>query len=415
MNVTSLPDGIAFNRPIGEGSGVEIAIREIRREHTGMHGFVTLMFGDTILGYDTFNIGRGEERMRLVKASHKMLSGLSAELYSVEAMRHDLDLLCLYATRHYEQNRFQTEEIDPTEHPGPPVYLLRPFIIRGGGSILFAPPKSGKSFIFQIMAVCVAQGIAGPFEAVQKTPVLYVNLERSREEFLRREAAIRTCLGVSGGSGVRYLHARGRGLRAVTPTIAAWHREVGPGLVLYDSISRTGLGKLIDDDVANAFTDTVNGNSETWGALAHTPRADATHQFGSVHYEAGQDIGVRVASEHREAELGVMLKVTMANAAGLAPPWFTRLMFDGPDGQLIKIEKAKPNDYPTLQGGKPSLIDDLISYVGEVGKASATEIAKGTGHHRVSVSDALRADKRFASIGKEGREVMWSLKPHLEE
>ena len=243
---------------------------------------------------------------------------------------------------------------------------------------------------------------------VTEGPVLYINLERSEVSLERREAKIRGALGVHGRSSVHYIHARGHSLKAVATKARAYVARNPGAVVFLDSISRSGLGKLVEEDPASQFTDTMNYISETWLAIGHTPRGDDSHIFGSVHFDAGEDIGIKATAELTNNVAGVSLQVVKSNDIARPPTAYYSLEF-GPDG-LEAVSKAGAIDFPELAARKAqSWLEQVEGYLLEVGSASATEIAKETGLQRNHVSTILSKENRFVKLGRQGHTVFYGL------
>ena len=70
--------------------------------------------------------------------------------------------------------------------PSMPNFDLAPYIVKGGGTILFGPPERMKTMTAMTMAICIDAGLSYPFASVSQSPVLYVNLERPAESMQRR-------------------------------------------------------------------------------------------------------------------------------------------------------------------------------------------------------------------------------------
>ena len=51
------------------GDVIWFAAEELRHEHTGVHGIVTIGLNEGELAYDTFNLGRDGERTRLMNSA----------------------------------------------------------------------------------------------------------------------------------------------------------------------------------------------------------------------------------------------------------------------------------------------------------------------------------------------------------
>ena len=426
MSLTFSSDGDATQeRELGDGSALHFLATEIRRERTGVHAKLGIGRQNgtapaTILEYDTLNIGRSEERARLVKKAHAMLPDTIKSSLPLELLQHDFGTFCHLVGLGFEEARFQVTERDPSAALVPPTMLLTPYILLGGGTIIFAPPGQGKSWMLQAMALSLATGNQSLFPCVQ-CPVLYINLERSAASLEYREQQLARALGMAGRTGLSYLHVRGGNLREIGKKARRFLSPGGQGIVMVDSISRAGLGKLTDDDTGNAFIDNMNAMTPSWCAVAHTPRADATHSFGSVMYEAGEDIGIKLASEHQTHEnltrIGISLTVTKANDIKKPPPGYFALEFEEDQGgvsRLVSIRKANRKEFPELGADQErSRLERLKDFVLSVGSVSATDAANETGLRRNFVSDAFATSGVFQVIGKKGHKVLYGVKEQL--
>jgi hypothetical protein len=153
-----------------------------------------------------------------------------------------------------------------------------------------------------LMAVSVDAGISSLWR-VERVPALIVNLERGAESLATRLGRVNRVLGLDGRRPLFMLNARGRSLQDVMPAAERFVRREGIGFVVLDSISRSGFGDLKEDRVANAIVDALNRLCPTWLAVAHTPRSDETHEFVSVHFQAGEDVGIRLTSQEANSAL----------------------------------------------------------------------------------------------------------------
>ena len=279
-NLIRSDDGIDWPREVAPGVIVSITVREIRRNRTGLHGFIAVTNGHQIFGHDTFNLLRLEERHRLARRSAEHFGTLLSGAYPKENLAHDLDTLCMWLALEYESSQFEMEEVDPDTVVPPAQFLLDPYIVGNSGTILFGEPGAGKSYICQAMAVCLSQGINELWGITTPTPTVYINLERPERSMVIREQRLRSVLNIHGRTGVKYIHARGHGLPAVAPTVRKWSKENPHGLVILDSITRAALGDLKDNDTGNSFINAMNSLGCAWLGIGHSPRDNQEHIFG---------------------------------------------------------------------------------------------------------------------------------------
>ena len=187
-------------------------------------------------------------------------------------------------------------------------------------------------------------------------------------------------------------------------------REKGIDFVMLDSISRSGFGDLNENRPVNAIIDCLNNLCPTWLALGHTPRASEEHVYGSIHFEAGADIVVQLMSEQKEIDLlGIAMQIVKANDIPKFPVETLAMEFDTLG--LSNIRFAKKWEFPELASKrKTSLEEEILDYLSENSKASATQIANATGHSRSKISLLLNHNDKFVQLPKEGKEVLYGIR-----
>ena len=416
QNPTFCDDGVDWQ--VDTGAGEEYVItysaRTIRGEKTGMKAMISVMVRDTILSYDTFNVTRSEERRKLVTGAQKMMGDDLTSLYDTDQMRHDLDLICLYLANQYEASRVEITEFDPKVIYLPPREIVGGCIQKDASTNFFGPPASLKSYLLIAMSVSIAQGINTLWD-VERSPVLYINLERSESSFGRREFMIRQALGVKEKSGVRYIHARGYRLSHVLKSARKFARE-NPGCVVFlDSISRAVEGKLIDDQVGNQFTNDMNSLECTWAGCGHTPKSGDS-LFGSRMFEAGEDIGVKVTAGKHAATRGVCLEVVKGNDIAYPEPAYLAFDFDPAGSGLMGIRKTVDAEFPDIN--KKGGVDDeqrLIDYVEANYEASTVGASTALKMDAAKVSRFFTKSGRYTQTRRDGHEKMYALKDDADK
>ena len=381
-----------------------IGFFNIRREHTGIHAMVTISVDGVIIQSDTFNIGRVTDRDKLVRLTIKELSIFEQEAWT--SLGANLLKACIWVMTQWEASSIESGEAEL--EPDASSFPIYPYIIKDGGTILFAPPGSGKSYLLQTMAISTAIGRSS-FWQQEQAPVVYINLERSRQSVERREFSIRRALGIEGRTGVTYIHARGKSLAAVSSHVAKLVERQPNTVVMLDSLSRAGLGSLNEDLTANRFVDTMNSFG-TWIAIGHTPRADSDHVYGSQHFDAGQDIGIKVSSERKDNLLGVALRITKANDIPPEPIKILVFKFADDGIGLEHIGLADYNLFPSLAVEKKvTQIETLINYVQEVGSVSTNDAAEELSMLPSYVNNQFVHSGFFQFASKEGHKVLYKV------
>jgi hypothetical protein len=407
-------DGWLLHRyDLATGNTLRFAARDMRREKTGVHANVAISVNWVTLSWSNFNIERDEDRVRLANSAYKHLDGSSNALDIAEfpqnAMKHALDLFC-YGLWDEVVSDNLGELMEGSEAIGPPKLLLGSYIIDGGGTLVYAAPGRGKSYTAMAMAVALTWGKDQVWSLSDARNCLYINLERSRDSMRWRLARINRALGLPPESPLPFLNARGRSLSDVYEAAARTVEMHSCQVVFLDSISRAGVGDLNENQPVNRVIDMLNRLAPTWLAIAHTPRADETHVYGSVHFEAGEDLGVGLLAQTSADGLvtGIGLRVDKGNDLPRNLPVQIHAMTWDARG-LTGIRKSEPGEFPELSlANKVSVEDMAFEYVALVGKATADEIAREVGKDRTTVSRLLNASERFTS-SRKGHQIEFEI------
>lgn len=398
-----------MRRPIPEAElSLEFRVGNVRLERTGVHGKVSVLANNAVLAWSNFNIERDEDRVRLCNSVYKHLDRLK-NVYPPTYLKADLDNFCLGAWDAH-LGTLAPEMVAGTLERQLPSFLVRPYLIEGGGSILFAPPGRGKSYMLMLMAVCLDAGLQTLWP-VRAARVLMINLERSPRSVADRLGNINQVLGLDRDRKLRIQNARGKSLNDVVTAAERAIEEQEIDVVFLDSISRAGLGDLNDNQAVNKIVDLLNGLSSTWLALAHTPRSDESHLYGSVHFEAGADVVIQLLSQQEDqGPLGVGLQVTKQNDVGKQPMWQVALEFD--QAGLTLVRRARPGEFPDIDANrKLSMRDSVREYLLDIGPSCAADIADGTGFNRSSVAMLLTSDQAtFTRGGRLGHKVLYAVR-----
>lgn len=413
MNYSKSDDGL-YTKIQLEGNG-EVMFRasEIRYTNTGPHARVGIFHDGQVLNYTVMNVDKSEDRIRLVNAAYKQRPTLKAA-YKEEAMKHDFDLFCIGLWReHIGQETgglmMGLEEVPPVE------YALRPYIVKGGGTLMYALPGMGKSFMAMLMAVSMDSGIDTLWN-VDRMPVMYINIERGEFSMKRRLTMVNQALGLPQNRPMMFMNRRGQSLQDIFPAVKRTVKEKGIKVVFLDSISRAGAGSLVDDQAVNKIVDDLNNLCESWFAIAHTPRGDNTHIYGSVHFEAGCDVGVLMHSQTADdGTIGIGLEVQKANDIMKPPMQLLALEFDS--NGLAGVRPAEEGEFPDITPtGKPlTLRGILIQYFNNTGSpATATQISKAIGKDRSSIAGLLTRDATFCRTTETNEGVFYYLTPKRE-
>lgn len=404
--------GLSKQRRIDADHTLVFRAEAIRQERTGVHARLSITTSKGApLAWSNFNVERDEDRVRLCNSAYKHLKGLES-IYPDKVLKADLDGFCVGLWEaQVAQN--MPELMRGTVTPQPPAFLLRPYILTEGGTIIFAPPGRGKSYTLMMMAVSVDAGLAELWPCKQ-TRVLFINLERGAKSVADRLGNVNDALVLERYRPLATINARGKSLTDVAAAAERYVKENDVGCVFVDSISRAGVGNLNDNQDVNRICDVLNRMGPAWVGLAHTPRSDETHLYGGIHFEAAADVVVQLLSEQEEdGPLGIGLQITKQNDIGKVPMWIGALEF-GATG-LNAVRRAKPGEFPEVEQGKKMTMKEVVrQHLADVGAQSATEIARELSYSRQNISELLSHDTRtFEKAGKIGRDQLYIVKSHV--
>ena len=303
------------------------------------------------------------------------------------------------------------------EAANPPTAIIGDpgFVVDHGSTLISAPPGSAKSFTGLIIAISLDVGLDYLWP-VQQRKTGYVNLERSAASMRYRVTSVNRALDLDPTRPLPFINARGRRLADIQDGMRRFVEKYDLEVLILDSVSRSGFGKLNEDVTANSIMDTMNAQGTTWVGLAHSPRADSSHIFGSVMFEAAQDVGVKLMPQlaNEGMTLGVGLTVTQANDLPTGGLSIFALDFDRERG-LTGIRRSKASEFPEIAaGGKIALADEIVGYLLQLpgAKDAAPDIAAAIGRRRDEVSRELNRNDRFVNIGKEGKKVLYAVRHH---
>jgi hypothetical protein len=206
------------------------------------------------------------------------------------------------------------------------------------------------------------------------------------------------------------MNARGKSLHEVEEAVSRSVKEEGVTVGFLDSISRAGYGDLIDNRVANQTIDIMNGLFPSWVGIAHSPRNDASHMFGSMHFEAGADIIVQLLTEYQDNRIGVGMQVVKAN--DMQRPPLGSLGYEFDDYGVTRIWTPDIQDFPELlaiTAQRGGLTDEVKLFLKGNGEANADDISKAIMRSRGAVAKLLAASDQFSIVRREGHKVFYDI------
>ena len=379
-----------------EGDVIRITAEDLRpsKGSTGVHGKLDLYLNDELVVYDNFNIEKLNQR--------KIFSGevfkdsrlkATSDYYSRENLNTDLTSFTYDAWNVWVKAGVEIQHLAGDPHLEVEQFI-KDYVIRGGGTIINALPKQGKSYIALAMAVSVDAGINQLWD-VQQANTLYVNLERSASSMKRRLAGVNTALGLDPYRELPFANVRGRSLLDIMDSLRFAIQKDNIELIVVDSISRAGMGSLTEDGPALAITDKLNSLVEetdrAWVGIAHRGWSNE-HVFGSIHFLSACDVMVDIKAAHNKEtkEMGVMLSRSGENDLPPSNPTVVGLSFD-PMG-VNQIRKAVREEFPDLMEETQTNLERIVEYL-KRGKQRPKAIVQNTNVNESSVRTILNYSK----------------------
>ena len=411
-------DHLDATRMVGEWI-ITLRADRLRRERTGLHGRVAFGVNETVYWRDTINIDKGRpDRHDFAnylygpRGKDGVLDKEIADQYPQNDFEHEF---MLWAGEVWDAwvgsdtgapdawDASISERID---------WVLEPYILHEGGTVIFAPPKSVKSFTTMLWAVSVDAGVSTYWKVSHPRRVLWVNLERGREGVLKRLRRINRVLDLPETRPLTFMHRRGNSLADILDSAQRTIKEQGIEVVFLDSLTRGGFGNLNGNEEANKAMDALNLMCPTWVAIGHTPYEDDSKLFGSQMFRAAYDIGVNLRTERKnESTVGAALLVKDTNDVPPAP--LSMFAYEFEQEGLIAVRKAARHEFPALESeddsprsNKDRVYDQMFAH----GEMSISRMATDLRMNKRAVSDAvdsLLADGHIVNAGKKGREILF--------
>ncbi len=312
---------------INEVSGVKFYARAIRRDKGQIRADVSIQVPDgddwRELDRDEFRFSDRQKRNALANSAFEALK----DSLPMPGKKQEMQALLRMFNDTVEEQFTQSiiiEDVPGLAEPHNPPWVVQDYVTEGAGTLLVGPPGVGKSWTGLLLAQSVQYAIPALYGVSAPRPVLYVNLERSRLSLQNRLGLVNRTLGLDPTATMPQLNARGRSVNEVAEAVRRHIEKHETELVVWDSLSRMGMGSMSDDDVANQMMDALNSYPTAWCALGHTPRPQGAgkaavkqseHVFGSQMLTAAADFEIILKAKESVGQTLVGFKVIKANDA----------------------------------------------------------------------------------------------------
>ena len=154
----------------------------------------------------------------------------------------------------------------------------------------------------------------------------------------------------------------------------------------------------------------MNALIPTWVAIGHSPRADASHVYGSQMFTAAADVEVQLKAQLSANRLSTGIGLSVEKANDIPTGSLSIHVLEWGEGGLIGIRKARQGEFADITAvEKKGMEQEIVEFIDINGPASASVLAKTLGHTRQHVSSLLSTSDRFVRLGQQGHEVTYWL------
>lgn len=383
---TYLLDRFRFHWPDDD---VDIIVDRLHEEKAGLQCELTITTGSMpapgLLREGRFNLSAPVTRGQWEKALTERMPDI--DWYAV------LEQICTLSIRRWREGEplIDLASVEPSsELP----YLLSPYVIDGGASVIFADGGSGKSLFALALALSIATGEECVPGAVPLRcgPVLYLDWEWDPESHAERLTALCAALGTTVPAGMIFYRREVSSVIESASAIRQHVAAIGAVAVVVDSLGMARGGEPESADL----TIRTFGAFRTFGvpviAIDHVAKhaTDKSQSFGSVYTKNAARIMWRLDSVRDEAtgQLGLNLVNTKANRKTQASRGYRVTMEEDTAERLTSV-RFESADIRSIPGMAKSLgVKDQIASVLMRGALTDEEIVAALANEGITVTEA---------------------------
>ena len=271
-------------------------------------------------------------------------------------------------------------------------FYVRDWLPKRGKAMLYAPTKSGKSYLCQQLARCL--GVGEPFLGIptEQTRVLYVQVEMGEETFLERiRSTERANDNVYVGTTFDMKLDKSSGQEKLSRAIS----EVEPGVVILDPKYKMIVGNENESSEMRPVCDFLDTLIEDYKCSVfitdHTGMDESKRNRGSTVWEDWVDSLIRMKKTSKKGEpLRVKIEPIFLRHAQLPSD---------------EIEAVLGEDFEFhLASVAPTIEQQVEKFIKEAkGPVSPRDLFLANIGSNTSVYDALKTLIKEGKIDKEGR------------
>ena len=349
-----------------------------------------------------YNVHDMTMRVRLANGAYKSIHNGLRDTFSDRNLQSWL--FDFTSGLHDYDSQTITSELVSGDPSWRPKFLAFPHILEGGMSIMAARGGSTKSYTGIAAAVSVDAGVdkLWPIEVV--APALYINMERSPQSIAGRIGWVNEALELEGDRPLEVFHTKGKTLIQVEQTLRRIVAEKGIQFAVLDSLSRTGLGDLNDNEPSNRIMDMMSALFDSSLILAHSPKDRPGQIFGSDMFRNAGDIAIGLEANRigDEPITWTSFEIEKANDLGVKRKSWLAFEFeedDSPDPR-IKISRLVDIRIPTAlelpdfnEEQHLSKYERIMRYLADNGTSSAPKISENLDMPQGTVRRELNDNK----------------------
>jgi hypothetical protein len=295
--------------------------------------------------------------------------------------------------------------LEPSEDSEYPPFLVEPFVLDQGVSLLFGPGGTGKSMLALSMGVSVASGHTVFGRRPERMgPVLYIDYEDTKQTHERRLTALLAGSGMEHGDlehPIKWVRPQ-QSVSKIRRDLSHYMREHQPALVIIDSIGLARGGDAMGSDETIRMFSTLNRLPTAVLGIDHMTKEDQRGGKMLTPYGTIYTVNsVRLAWAVRAAEASTSevtylnLKQTKRNNVAAHEPLGAEVRFEN---EMVEFEHSTQ---PVLRGvtvgltdvwwdlQSGSTIDKVMDLLAD-GNLSGPEIARSLGMKTDTLGRILR-------------------------
>jgi hypothetical protein len=242
-----------------------------------------------------------------------------------------IEQICTLSLRHWREGAafIDLSTVEPRQEDA---YMLKPYVIEGAASGVFADGGAGKSLFALAVALTVATGepVVGVYPS-RCAPVLYLDWEWDEEAHAERLQALCEGAGIDAPKGLIYYRREFASINESAPSIRRFIAEHGVGFVIVDSLGFARGGEPESAELTIKTFASIRSFAVPVLFIDHVAKntQDKTHSFGSVYTRNSARLMWRMDTDAQANDSSKLIGLVNTK-------WNRR--FERPRGLMLDIE-----------------------------------------------------------------------------